>query len=387
MNGLETVLRTFLEGRGKARSRAEEQLLEADPVELLRVGLPALPDLKSNKAEQLHYVLSERLGDLDVQRVPELVDPVLAALQTSSRRANYWETELAQYAAPTAAIPAVETQLCALLMHPEKKFSAAKRACIAELLGKSGSLKARRLLATRARLDRERPGGLDASMDRLHRNYLSGDHPPIPKPAQWRERVNYALSQQTNLDVLPTLLLEVSGPWVANASNLWDGIARIAGADALDWIVQRYRNDPLFVTGLLRIVGGEKALMWMRCMTASRMPYAQLYAAMHMAELVGRDAAPWLKGLIDKYDDPLVRSGIDSSAKDAWRRARRVADELGGLDGVDPRIGPLPGDASPFSDLPDDDAPQWLALTDEQLADLDEQERAFVMTEAELSAF
>ena len=362
-DALERHLQTLVSGNYSARRAAEAALVGAPPDDVLRVGLTMLARVK--KGWELRDPLAAAAAR--VQDVAAAVDLGLAALGMEVKRADYWEMELPVMLAPLAGQPALEAWARDALLAPEKKPQVLKRSCAARLLGAAGTASAAAALAARARQDRDRPGGFEAGCDRVYAaNFDTTGKPKPLKAAPWREQVIGAMEAAGRPEVWATLLLEAAGPRPANTLDLWKGIARIGGADALPRIARTFAEQPRFVVGPLEGVG-EPARPWLRSLTACEDLTVRVQAALALVEQEGDAALPLLRGAAE-----LARpSGRDEEFW--WNRAIRGLHERGL-----PAEGRTGGGPCPFTLKPNARAREGLVLTDEERADLEAREAAFL---------
>lgn len=245
---LSTLLDDFIDRRGKVRDQAEAALVAADPADVIREGLPRLATTKGSKGERLFDLLKGRREALDDVRV--LAPWLREVWPLPSRRSTFWQWEAPKVLDGVGAEPALCAFLIEQLDAPEggkTKIGSTLREGVASLLGSSGHPAALRALVRRARADRHRAGFFDAATEAAFDEL----HPPAvkpPKPAPWREAVNYSIVQFHDERALPTLILELAARSIANGANLWPELEARVG-DLAPWRARQDDEvDPIVLT-------------------------------------------------------------------------------------------------------------------------------------------
>lgn len=365
MNTLSDTLDDFLDRRGAVRTQAESLLRAADANELFDLGLPLLTELKGARVEHLFRLLRDRAPDADPERLSE---QLIAATQVKCVRQNYWSPELAVLLENVASQDRVVEHCMRELFAKESKVPVLRRGLAAQTLGKAATPLALRALATRARLDRERPA-------ENWRTPLPGQA-KLPKLAPWRARVVYGLTQFGS-QALASILLEVASPWPEADWQCWRALVVELQGEALPWLVQRYQREPSMAIRFMADFDHPDVHQWLRCLTASRDVDICKAAVDALAGLDREAAVPWRIGFLEAK-----MSGILTDEKrHAW-----VLKQLGDVPYQPGRRGGLDGETCPFELHDRDERPEHLELTEAQRAELEAQEAPLIFSAAELKA-
>jgi hypothetical protein len=365
---LDETFAAWRDARGKARDAAEAALLEAPRDAALALLLSQFHEATGTLAKRLKDLLQRAAAGAD----RDVLARELAVAWTRVSRSPDYGSGLRSIGEAVRDHPVVIQQVYRLVFGPERKVTASQRANAIDALATMVDPNTLRALVTRARMDRGRPLVKPTKPD------PSGG--AAPKPAPWRDHIVRALADLRTPQATATLLLEAAADAPPAEYELWRALVAVWGGEALPWLGRRFAADPAHALMMVSHEPPPGVGAWLRCLTTRPQEEVASKAMSMLKRMVGDAAAPWVKGWLE---DRARQLRLQGDAARAWVEKSMNNWQL--PPDVEPRVGGLEGETSPFT--PGAPDPRRLILTDTERHALLADEDRLLLTTAEIAAW